>query len=148
MNRKERVLGRFELDRLIRQLAHDFIELLRRDCQTPGLDHIDFVNALDSDLEIFWGTDNGYLYGFNHDGTGILDSTGVMFTATWAGGTPRIWGTIAIADIANDGNRVLAFGCLNDTLYVLIDGRLFTSYRSRSQPTHFAHAGTFNCMER
>ncbi len=70
----------------------------------------------DSQLEFFFGSNLGKLYAFNHDGTPQVAGSGLLFTAP---GTQHIWGTCAIADLANDGTREIAFTCWNDSLYVI-----------------------------
>jgi hypothetical protein len=75
----------------------------------------------DSDLEFFIGTDNGRVYAFNHDGTGLTQPSGIFHeTANGSGQTdpPQIWGTFAVSDWNDDGLREIAFGCWNDSLFV------------------------------
>lgn len=85
----------------------------------PLVADVDF----DWDLEIFVATDNGTVYGFNHDGTPIAgaDSVGLLITvpASGNGFNPLIWGPLACADWDDDGIREIAFGCWNDSLYVM-----------------------------
>jgi hypothetical protein len=76
---------------------------------------------VDSDgwLEFLFGTDTGALYGFNHDGTGMTDPSGLLLAVPSTGGLPRIWGPIAVADLDVDGTREIVFGSWNDSLYVV-----------------------------
>ncbi|NNE43526.1 MAG: T9SS type A sorting domain-containing protein, partial [Gemmatimonadetes bacterium] len=69
--------------------------------------------------EILFGTDKGTLYGFNHDGTGLTDSTGLLYEVVFPSGAPRIWGPVAVADLESDGTTEIVFGCWNDSLYVI-----------------------------
>ena len=77
----------------------------------------------DNELEFFFGNDNGKLFAFNADGTGLTDSTGLFFQAPPFGSGSRIWGAIAIGDLENDlsfnGEREICFTSWNDSLYVL-----------------------------
>jgi hypothetical protein len=74
----------------------------------------------DSELEYFFGTDNGRVYAFKADGTGYTNPSG-LFYGPVLGSTfgPLIWGPIACADWDGDGQRELAFACRNDSLYVV-----------------------------
>jgi hypothetical protein len=84
---------------------------------TPAVADVD----RDSDLEFFVGTDNGRMYAFNHDGTGLTQPNGIFHqTANGPGqlNPPMIWGPPAISDWNNDGIREIAFACWNDSLFV------------------------------
>jgi hypothetical protein len=74
----------------------------------------------DNELEILVGNDMGGLYAFNHDGTPLAgaDSTGLLYTAP-GGAAARIWGSIAVADLANDTTREIVFTSFNNNLYVI-----------------------------
>ncbi|NNE44200.1 MAG: T9SS type A sorting domain-containing protein, partial [Gemmatimonadetes bacterium] len=73
----------------------------------------------DGRLEVLIGTDFGTLYAFNHDGSGMTDSTGLLFTAPPGNLTASIWGTVAVADLDNNGSKEIAFTSWNDSLYVI-----------------------------
>jgi len=70
----------------------------------------------DAELEFLFGSDAGYLFAFNHDGTGVLNPNGVLFQAPGAG-SASIWGTIAVGDVADDGQRRIFFSSANDSVY-------------------------------
>lgn len=72
----------------------------------------------DAKLEFFCGTNVGTLYGFNNDGTPMVAGNGLLFTVPQIGAT-NIWGTIGVADLANDGTREIIFTSWNDSLYVI-----------------------------
>jgi hypothetical protein len=74
---------------------------------------------MDGRLELLVGTDLGTLYAFNHDGTGLPDSTGLLFTVPPGNLTAAIWGTLAVADLDDNGTKEIAFASWNDSLYVI-----------------------------
>lgn len=73
----------------------------------------------DSRLEFFFGSDLGRIYGFNHDGTPIVPGNGELFVCPPGDTQARVWGTLAVADLANDGTREIVFTSWNDSLYVI-----------------------------
>jgi hypothetical protein len=79
------------------------------------------VADVDSDgqLEFLFGSDLGKVYAFNHDGTGLIDSTGLLYSALPADLGSRVWGTIAVADLEGDGPKEIVFASWNNSLYAL-----------------------------
>jgi hypothetical protein len=73
----------------------------------------------DSDVEILVGSDWGRLFAFNHDGTGYIDSSAVLFEVDPLGPNSRIWGPVAVGDIDNDGTREIGFCSFVNKLYVI-----------------------------
>jgi hypothetical protein len=73
----------------------------------------------DAQLEIIIGTDWGRLFAFDHDGTAMNGSNPLLFSVSPLGTNSRIWGTIAVGDIDNDGTREIGFCSWNDSLYVI-----------------------------
>ncbi len=73
----------------------------------------------DAQLEFFFGSNLGNVYGFNHDGTPIVPGNGLIFTAPPGNTSASIWGNLAIADLAGDGTREIVFTSWNDSLYVI-----------------------------
>lgn len=73
----------------------------------------------DARFEILVATDIGTLYAFNDDGTGMADSTGLLFTAAPGNVSASIWGTVAVADLDADGSREIVFASWNDQVYAI-----------------------------
>ncbi|MGH2571134.1 MAG: FG-GAP-like repeat-containing protein, partial [bacterium] len=73
----------------------------------------------DAQLEIIIGTDWGRLFAFDHDGTAMNGSNPLLFSVSPLGANSRIWGSIAVGDIDNDGTREIGFCSWNDSLYVI-----------------------------
>ncbi|MEO0156668.1 MAG: FG-GAP-like repeat-containing protein, partial [candidate division WOR-3 bacterium] len=78
---------------------------------SPALADIDD----DGDLEIFVITEDGTLYAFHHDGTGVYSPDGLLKNLyDWHAGSP------AVGDLNNDGNLeiVVCGGINSDSLFV------------------------------
>jgi len=73
----------------------------------------------DDRLEFVFGTDIGTVYAFNDDGTGVTDSTGLLFTALPGDPSASIWGTLAVADLEQNGSVEIVFATFKDSLYVI-----------------------------
>ena len=73
----------------------------------------------DAQLEFFFGSDLGKLYGYNHDGTPMVAGNGLLFTCPPGNASAKIWGNIGVADLAHDGTREIIFTSWNDSLYVI-----------------------------
>jgi hypothetical protein len=82
---------------------------------TPTIADVD----RDAKLEFFFGTNLGKVYGYNHDGTPLVAGNGLLFTCPPGNNTASVWGTLAVADLANDGTREIVFTSWNDSLYVI-----------------------------
>jgi hypothetical protein len=80
---------------------------------------------LDSELEFIVGTGIGTLYGFNHDGTTMGDSTGLIYTASPGNSSARIWGPMPVVDLEDDGSMEIVFASWNNKVYAIdSDGNL------------------------
>ncbi|MBZ0266809.1 FG-GAP-like repeat-containing protein [bacterium] len=109
----------------------------------------------DNELEFFAGTDGGTIYAFNHDGTGLVDSTGLFYGPMGPGSQtgPLVWGPVAMADWDGNGTVELAFACWNDSLYVVnADGTDFPGFpkghgRQHKNGPVFADLDNDNHME-
>ncbi|MBZ0269035.1 FG-GAP-like repeat-containing protein, partial [bacterium] len=76
-------------------------------------------------LEMFVGNDLGQIWAFRADGTGLTSPTGLFFTCPPGNSNARVWGTIAAADLAGDGQMRLVFASWNDSVYVALpDGTI------------------------
>ncbi len=101
---------------------------------TPGGGEISGSPAIldidgDRRCEIFLGSLNGNLYAWNHDGTGLIESSGI-FGATGDG----IWGSPAIGDIDDDGDYEIVVGSWSDSVYVWDDdGTLAANWPKSAQ---------------
>jgi len=69
----------------------------------------------DECMEIFIGRVTGDLYAWNHDGTGLVDSTGLF------GDCGGIWTSPAIGDVDNDGGLEIVISDMSGYVYVWDD---------------------------